>query len=82
LARNLKYVADALSRTKIEETMFIPEEAANNADATVHSAQEDNQNKISITERKNKDIRNFYIQESEKLLNDLEKNIIPLIIKN
>jgi len=62
--------------------MFIPEEAANNADATVHSAQEDNQNKISITERKNKDIRNFYIQESEKLLNDLEKNIIPLIIKN
>jgi len=40
------YVADALSRTKIEETMYtenseenIPEETASNA---VHSAQEDN----------------------------------------
>jgi len=52
------YVADALSRTKIDETMYtdnseenIPEETASNADATAHSAQEDNQNYISITER-------------------------------
>jgi len=29
----------------------IPEETASNADATVHSAQEDNQNYIFITER-------------------------------
>jgi len=52
------YVADALFRTKIEETMYtdnseenILEETASNADATVHSAEGDNQNYISITER-------------------------------
>jgi len=47
------YVADALSRTKIEETMYtdiseenIPEllPTASKADATAHCTQEDNQN--------------------------------------
>jgi len=43
------YVADALSRTKIEEVMV--GEVANTADANIHSANEDNLNYISITER-------------------------------
>jgi len=46
------YEADALSITKKKETMYseenIPEETASKADATAHSAQEDNQNYISI----------------------------------
>jgi len=43
------HVTDALSRTKIEKVMV--GEVANSADATIHSASEDNLNYISITER-------------------------------
>jgi len=70
------HVADALSRIKLDENLL--GETPNSTVATIHSAQEDNQNYISITEKP----INYYNRQIEFIKNNINKvNLIKYFQK-